>query len=94
VIDVDRLGRYNDAFGDAAGDRELRQIAELGRQKIEAMKPGDREQRIRLTISIGAAGHNGHSSDPGDWQLMLRRADAPVRRVKTLGGNRVEAADG
>ncbi|WP_428312369.1 sensor domain-containing diguanylate cyclase [Hydrocarboniphaga sp.] len=64
-------------------------IGESSRQQIEAMQLGDREQMIRLTISIGAASVDGDFS--GDWQQLLRRASTALRRAKTLGGNRLES---
>lgn len=69
-------------------------IAELSRHRIEAMQLGDREQMIRLTISIGTAGRDGGDTDAGGWQAMLRRADEALRGAKALGGNRVEHSAG
>lgn len=66
-------------------------IAENSRREIEAMQAGAAEHAIRLTISVGVAGYDGHVAERGGWQAMLRRADDAMRRAKLAGGNRVEA---
>ncbi|MDB5970614.1 MAG: hypothetical protein JWQ90_3064 [Hydrocarboniphaga sp.] len=65
-------------------------IADSSRREVDAMNLGDADNVIRLTISIGAAGFDGNSAEPGDWQALLRRADVALRAAKTMGGNCVE----
>jgi diguanylate cyclase len=47
-----------------------------------------REQSLKLTISVGVAGHDGHP----DYQNLLRAADEALYRAKHGGRNRVELA--
>lgn len=66
-------------------------VAEKIRQRIAAealMIAGG--QQIRVTVSIGAAMHDGHP----DYQRLVNRADDAMYRAKQAGRNRCEYAFG
>lgn len=63
-------------------------VAEKLRRQVEAETFRlAREQTLRLSISVGVAGHDGHP----DYQNILRQADEALYRAKHAGRNRVEA---
>jgi diguanylate cyclase len=65
------------------------QTAERIREAIESLETPFEGEPIRLTVSAGVA-----QFDPslGDWENMMRRADAALYEAKEHGRNAISAA--
>ncbi|MBN9528671.1 MAG: GGDEF domain-containing protein [Alphaproteobacteria bacterium] len=65
-------------------------VAERMREAVERVRPlGGHERKLpRVTISVGAATHDGHP----DFMHLLKRADAALYAAKQSGRNRVVAS--
>ena len=97
IRNVDALGRYGgeefllvmpetDLDGGLASAEDLRRV--VGRTPLLLEIPGGTTE-LRVTISVGVAGHVGERSL--DIDALLREADGALYEAKELGRDRVQA---
>ena len=69
---------------------EAKAVAERLRRRVQGLRFGEVDKRLRVTISLGVAGYR-----PGEpVEELLRRADEALYQAKAGGRNRVVVADG
>src|SRR5580704_16932372 len=101
ACDIDAFRRLNDRYGYDAGDRALRNLAEVLEEAImiaedvceacEARSLVQQEPAAKFTISVGVGTGSSGTSELGG---LLRQTDAALYRAKRAGGNQVASGPG